>query len=78
MLPIIDIKDMPGYNPAVTDGVDSVSRGFVFLRQSEYCANDTLYPHCKIHGAMLRVSKDGIWRCGEFGCHSGCYYPLDH
>ena len=22
-----------------------------------------LYPHCKEHGAMLKVSEHGIWRC---------------
>lgn len=27
------------------------------------------YPHCNEHGAMLKVSKDGIWRCG--GCEVG-------
>jgi len=24
---------------------------------------DRLTPHCKIHGAMLKVSKSGYWRC---------------
>ena len=23
----------------------------------------TLTPHCKIHGAINRLTKDGIWRC---------------
>lgn len=22
-----------------------------------------LTPHCKLHGAMNKVSKDGYWRC---------------
>ena len=21
------------------------------------------YPHCKEHGSMLKLTKDGIWRC---------------
>lgn len=22
-----------------------------------------LYPHCKVHGAMNQLTKEGIWRC---------------
>lgn len=31
-------------------------------------------PHCKIHGDMNQVSKDGIWRCISTGgdCRAGC------
>lgn len=31
---IIDIKDMPGYNPIVANGIDSVSKGKVFTKYS--------------------------------------------
>ncbi len=27
------------------------------------------YPYCSLHGAMLRLSKRGIWRC--YLCHIG-------
>ena len=41
-----------------------------------------LTPHCKIHGAMLKVSPDGLWRCVQAislrtgrcvnDCRAGC------
>lgn len=84
MIELIDIRDMPGYNPAVTNGVDSVSRGIVSWQvdfvgpgkgsNSQYLCQWSS-PHCIRHGAMLRVSKEGIYRCGELGCDNGCYYP---
>ena len=68
---IVDIKDMPGYNPEVKNGVDSVSTNKVFLRLS--LSNMKRYPECIRHGNLLKVSKDGIWRCGERHCSNGCY-----
>lgn len=88
---IIDIREMPGYNSAVTNGVDSVSAQRVILRRGVGTDhihdlvpfNDIIgswsmtvprdYPHCIRHGAMLKVSKEGIWRCGELGCDNGCF-----
>lgn len=32
--------------------------------------NSDVHPFHKAHGALLRVSKDGIYRCPE--CHVGC------
>ena len=46
------------------------------------------YPYCELHGAMLKVSKEGIWRCirGDYiqtssnpikkniDCRAGCIY----
>lgn len=33
-------------------------------------------PHCKLHGAMLKVSEAGFWRCirakGQIDCRAGC------
>ena len=33
-------------------------------------------PHCKLHGAMLKVSEAGYWRCirakGQIDCRAGC------
>lgn len=81
----IDIKAMPGYNPEVTNGVDSVSRGLVYMNEWGFKGFENTEfgtimrfhssPYCKFHGAMLRVSKDGIYRCGELGCDTGCYCP---
>lgn len=43
-----------------------------------------IVPHCKLHGAMNKVSKDGLWRCLRsepdqqkykgiiFDCRAGC------
>lgn len=69
---IVDIKDMPDYNPVVKNGIDSVSSGKVLLMTFEMTGSK-LYPSCERHGAILKVSKDGIWRCGELGCDNGCY-----
>ena len=30
-------------------------------------------PYCKVHGDMIKVSKDGIWRCLD-PIHHGCYF----
>lgn len=42
------------------------------------------YPYCKVHGAMLKVSGHGIWRCVQavnvksgkvnVDCRAGCVY----
>jgi len=71
MLKPIDIKDMPGYNPIVKNGVDSASKGLVTLED----LGPGIYPCCNKHKSLLKVSKDGIWRCGELGCSNGCYWP---
>jgi hypothetical protein len=41
------------------------------------------YPNCKLHGAMNKVTKDGIWRCistytktSDNGCRAGCWLGL--
>jgi len=67
---IYDLKQMPGFNPEVTNGTDSVSSGLVSLKKWD---NVGVYPSCKIHGAMNKVSPDGIWRCVQLGCNNGCY-----
>lgn len=76
-LRIVDIKDMPNYNSVVRDNISSVSCGDVII--CAYFAENTgggspifvQYPSCKKHGAMNKVSKDGIWRC--LSCGVGCY-----
>lgn len=77
-----DLAEMPGFNPNVPNGQRSVSEGRV--RMDTGILDDHInmffqpgkrYPYCARHGAMLRVSKEGIWRCGELGCDTGCWYP---
>lgn len=78
---LIDLREMPGANLSVPNGMDSVSRGLVELREDphavaisygaeEYAVTHTS-PHCVKHGAMNRMSHDGIYRCPT--CHVGCY-----
>jgi hypothetical protein len=61
-----DIKDMPGFNIIVKNGVDSVSSGKV--------KESINGPLCIIHGAMncvavLRTGK--LYRC--LACNEGAY-----
>lgn len=100
---IVDIQQMPGFNPSVKNGIDSVSTGSVTLEEphyhtltdaleanrkyygikamerkvvvsgSEYITYIPVYPSCIRHGAMNKVSPDGIWRCLALGCNNGCY-----
>ncbi len=61
-----DLRDMPSQSGnAPTNGMDSVSRGFVFLKSDSPAIAPT--PHCVHHGAMLQVGP-GIWRGAECGC----------
>ena len=64
---MMDVKSMPDYNPEIKNGNDSVSSGHIVLKQY----NGKMYPACINHGALLKVSQDGIWRCGT--CNKGCY-----
>ncbi len=76
MMNIVDIQQMPGFNPDVKNGLDCVTQGNVHCVTKCYLSRDERfgsYPYCKLHGAMLKVSRDGIWRCGELGCSCGCY-----
>jgi len=60
----------------------------VELRTYPACG-DTLYPACKLHGAMNQLTSEGIWRClatyelwedaqgkhfKENACKAGCIY----
>ncbi len=58
----VDIQEMPDYNPVVKDNVRSMRDRQIFIDG---------YPNCMRHGAMNKVSKDGIWRC--LICGVGCY-----
>jgi len=62
---IIDIQDMPNFNPEVTNGRTSVSEGKIIWTENNYVT-------CILHGACLCVSKDRkLWRCPI--CHEGAY-----
>lgn len=61
-----DLSAMPARSASPPmNGMDSVSRGFVFLRADSQGLSPT--PHCVHHGAMLQVGP-GIWRGVECGC----------
>lgn len=47
----------------VKNSGNHVTEGKVYLKNN--------YPHCREHGAMNKVSKDGIWRC--LICHVSCF-----
>ena len=75
----VDLKDAPGFNPAVRNGIDSVSAGkvvvgtYLTLIDGEFrpVLFSPGYPHCAEHGAMNKVSPEGIWRC--LTCNEGCW-----
>ena len=56
---IIDLSDVSKVKNSGRDVIE----GKVYLY------NGT--PHCREHGAMNKVSKEGIWRC--LMCHVGCF-----
>ena len=68
---IIDLADTPSYKPSITGehGTRSVSAGLVVLEFVKSIGR--WYPYCKAHGAMNKVTAEGIWRC--FVCHEGCF-----
>ena len=80
---IVDLKDMPNASTEVKNGMDSVTKGIILLHKeivydSEECirceyhpSHLAIYPICKFHGAINKVSPDGIWRC--LTCNEGAY-----
>lgn len=64
---LMDIADMPNFNPAVPNGTKSVSEGKIYIELTEL----GYYPWCRKHAAINKVSQDGIWRCTA--CNEGCY-----
>ena len=62
---LLDIKDMPNFNPvAGSRGIASVTTGKVYWTMKNKVT-------CKVHGAMNKVSQEGIWRC--IACGEGAY-----
>lgn len=50
-----------------------------YLEYMEYRDDDEEFhyaPTCKEHGALNKVSEDGIWRC--LSCNEGCYEIAKH
>ncbi|MEK6830110.1 MAG: hypothetical protein AABY15_08400 [Nanoarchaeota archaeon] len=80
MRQLVNIKDMPGFDPSVTNGLDNVSKGEVYFgicRVKQYngfreFSQPTIV--CDDHGAMLCVGINEygkIWRCPA--CNRGAY-----
>jgi len=62
---LVDIAEMPNFNPSVKDGIHSVSEGKIFWTDNNLVT-------CKEHGACLAVNKElTIWRCPA--CNEGAY-----
>lgn len=54
---LIDIQDMPEFNPLVKNGLTSVSEGKISWTENNLVT-------CREHGACLCLNKDRtIWRC---------------
>lgn len=66
MVPVlIDIKDMPNFNPVVKNGLTSVSEGKIYWTEENKVT-------CREHGACLCLNKDKtLWRCPT--CNEGAY-----
>ena len=74
-----DIRSMPGFNPQVPNGADSVSSGLVYFGQPKHETSELSLPTvcCVEHGAMLCVAKHEagvLWRCPT--CNEGAFVPL--
>ena len=62
---LLDLEQMPNFNPSVKNGCRSVSEGKI------YWTDDNLVT-CHKHGACLCVNEmRTIWRCPA--CHEGAY-----
>jgi hypothetical protein len=62
---LIDIKDMPEFNPIVKNGLTSVSTRLIYWTEQNKVT-------CKEHGACLCLNKEkSIWRCPT--CNEGAY-----
>lgn len=69
---IRDMKDMPSRGPPPTNGMDSVSKGFIFLKADS--SNVPQTPHCIHFGAMCNVGP-GMWRQVSGNCGCGAWDP---
>jgi hypothetical protein len=62
---LIDIRDMPNFNPIVKNGLISVSEGKIFWTENNKVT-------CKEHGACLCLNIERtLWRCPT--CNEGAF-----
>ena len=64
-----DLRKMPAKNPP-RNGMDSVTRGYVFLKQWPH---GLWTPACIHFGAMNQVGPD-VWRQLSGDCHCGAWW----
>ena len=64
-----DLRDLPSKNPP-KNGMDSVSRGYVFLKE---WAPGLWTPACVHFGAMNHVGPN-VWRQLSGDCHCGAWW----
>ena len=71
---ILDLQEMPNFNPNVPNGADSVTAGLVYENLVPNKYGGVSVVECVRHGAMNAVSQDRtIWRC--LACNEGAYVP---
>ncbi len=79
VLDLHDIRTMPGFNPKVPNGADSVSRGIIYFGTPRHGPDGLVTVCCVNHGATLCVAKlrEGgmIWRCPA--CNEGAFVPAE-
>jgi hypothetical protein len=72
---VLDIRDMPGFDPKVPNGTDSVTGKRVYFGQPRQASTMSIPTVCCAdHGAMLCVAKNDagkIWRCPT--CNEGAF-----
>lgn len=83
----VDEEDKTPYN------LESIENGDLALVELKPASNGKIYPHCRLHGAMVKVDALGTWRCvatyatyidserkkrfRENNCRAGCYCPKE-
>lgn len=73
---LLDIAEMPGFDPKVPNGTTSITDGRIFWGRNEGQGGlDTV--SCVEHGAVLCVAelREGgkLWRCPA--CNEGAFAP---
>jgi hypothetical protein len=67
---LLNVEEMPNRDPAVVNGLRSVTDGAVRWGRPRLGGMETVI--CMRHGAMLRVGEK-LWRCPT--CNVGAYTP---
>ena len=72
---LLNLRDMPDFNPAASNGTDSITTGKIFFGRKEGQGGlETV--SCMRHGAVLCVASyptGRIWRCRS--CNKGALEP---